>query len=467
MSLDAVSPQTADVEARLAALEAENARLRERVDGAAEVSAQGGRWRAVLSALCIVIAAILVPVSIVGSWARVQLVDETQFVDTFAPLADDPDVQAMIIDSALTAIEAQVDFQQVTDDLFDGIQSLGLPPRAGAAIDLLRMPAAQGLRNLVGSVTTRLVESEAFSAAWRTALRASHRTLVATATGGGDIVSISRSGEVGIELGPLIAEVKGQLTDQGIAIAALIPEIDRTIVLVQSDALVTVTIVYNTAVLAGWWLPLLALGFFVAGILLARRRSTAVLGTGIGLFVSAGIVSITLTTAGTVLTAIAPQLGVSPGALTAMYTQIVDGMARTAIVVTVFGLIVAVLAWSFGRSHGARSLRHGIGTVNSGLRRGLAQRGVDTGRFGAWMYAQRVLVRVILGVLLALWLLLLQPLGVGDVILILIVGLVVWWLCELVQRRPGEAGGTLPEADEDDEAESDAGEPEASVPAST
>src|SRR5688572_26619625 len=104
MRPDVASPKTDDVDARLAALEAENERLRQHLDDTPPTALKGGRWRAVLSALCIVIAAILVPVSVVGSWTRVQLVDETQFVDTFAPLADDPAVQAMIIDSALTAI---------------------------------------------------------------------------------------------------------------------------------------------------------------------------------------------------------------------------------------------------------------------------------------------------------------------------------------------------------------------------
>ena len=75
---------------------------------------RGGWWRAFLSALCIVIATILVPVSIVGAWARVQLVDEDAFVATLAPLVDDPAVQAMIIDESMEAINAQVDFQQIT-----------------------------------------------------------------------------------------------------------------------------------------------------------------------------------------------------------------------------------------------------------------------------------------------------------------------------------------------------------------
>jgi len=49
---------------------------------------RGGTWHAFLSAFCIVLAAVLVPVSILGAWVRVELVDEIRFVATLAPLAD-------------------------------------------------------------------------------------------------------------------------------------------------------------------------------------------------------------------------------------------------------------------------------------------------------------------------------------------------------------------------------------------
>ena len=80
------------------------------------------------------------PVSIVGAWARVQLVDEDAFVATLAPLVDDPAVQDMIIDESMEAINAQVDFQQITSNVFDGIAGLGLPPRAADALKLLEAP---------------------------------------------------------------------------------------------------------------------------------------------------------------------------------------------------------------------------------------------------------------------------------------------------------------------------------------
>ncbi|MDQ7880141.1 hypothetical protein Q9R08_19275 [Microbacterium sp. QXD-8] len=440
--------ETAELRARLDALEAENARLRAETPPpppASTEKALGNRWRAFLSALCIVVATILVPVSIVAAWARVELVDETRFVETFAPLADDPQVQAMVADQVTVAIEDSLDLEGLTNDLFDGIQQLDLPPRALAALDLLRAPAAQGLQNLVDTTVTRLVQSEAFADVWDTALRASHRSLQAVAAGGtsSGAVVIEANGEVGIQLAPIIEEVKKRLVDRGIGFAESIPVIDKTIVVAQSDALTVVGTVYNLAVAAGWWTPIIALVLFLAGILIARRRSTAVLGTGVGIALGAGVLAIGLGIGGSILALSAPSLGVPAGALASMYEQITAAMRDTAVVLTLLGIVIAVIAWMSGRWRGARAARGGVASVNAGVRVALLKRGVDTGRFGGWLYAQRILVRIVLGALAIVWLMLLRPLSVGEVFLVLVVWLVVWWVFELLQRRPEEAAAAL------------------------
>ncbi|MBU4465815.1 MAG: hypothetical protein KKH75_08220, partial [Actinobacteria bacterium] len=90
---------TAALARRVRVLEEENARLSAgTIRPTSESRWTRSRWRAFLSALCIVIAAILVPVSIASAWTRVQLVDENAFVATLAPLADDPSVQALVVD---------------------------------------------------------------------------------------------------------------------------------------------------------------------------------------------------------------------------------------------------------------------------------------------------------------------------------------------------------------------------------
>lgn len=449
MTPDTAAPAD-DLAARLARLEEENAQLRARLVSDAGAGAdepepaarqkRPGRWRSVLSALCIVIAAILVPVSIVGGWARVQLVDETRFVETFGPLADDPQVQALIADQVTTAIGESVDLAQVTDDLFDGIAGLDLPPRAIVALDLLRAPAANALTGLVDSTVTRLVESEAFSTVWNTALVASHRALVSAAAGGtaNGAIDISDTGEIGIQLGPIIERVKELLVERGVTLADSIPAIERTIVIAQADALVTVAVVYNIAVTVGWWLPFVAVGLFIAGILLARSRPVGVLGTGLGLAFGAGTLAAGLVIGGTVLGLSAANLGVPSGAVDAIYTLVIGAMQQTAVVVTLLGVIIAVFAWFQSRAYAAQRARHAVGGVNDSLRAGIAQR-ADVGRFGEWMYSQRVLVRVALAVLLVVWLFSIRPLTIAEVILVLLVGLLVWWVCELVQKRPALA----------------------------
>ena len=193
-------PDDVDLHAELAALRAENDSLRARTRSPRTRSRpparRSGRWRTFLSALCIVVATILVPVSIVGAWARVQLVDEDAFVATLAPLVDDPAVQAMIIDESMEAINAQVDFQQLTcERVRRHRRSRPAAARARRAAACCEAPAANGLENLVTTTVTRVVESDAFADVWATATRAAHRALTAAATsdGGGLVVRPTRA----------------------------------------------------------------------------------------------------------------------------------------------------------------------------------------------------------------------------------------------------------------------------------
>lgn len=209
----------ADLAARLADLEAENARLRAASVVAAEppeAASPGGRWRAVVSAVCIVIAAVLVPVSIVAAWARVQLVDEDAFVATLSPLAADPAVQSMIVDETMSAITAKVDFAALTSDVIDGVAGLDLPPAAVSALQLLKQPAAEGLENIVDGAVTRVVTSDAFADVWTTATRASHRALTTAATSDGGGLVVRTEDGVGIQLGAIVAQVTQNLSDRGV-----------------------------------------------------------------------------------------------------------------------------------------------------------------------------------------------------------------------------------------------------------
>ena len=442
-----------DLQAQLDRLRAENDSLRAQTaappDETAPPGRRPGRWRAPVSALCIVIAAILVPVSIAAAWARVQLVDEDAFVATLAPLVEDPAVQALVVDETVEAISAQVDFSQLTADVFDGIADLGLPPRATQALGLLQAPAAEGLENLVTQTVTRVVESDAFADVWATATRAAHRALTTAATADGGALVVTTDEGVGIQLGAVVDRVKQNLVDRGVGIAQLIPVVDRVVIIGKGDNLAAIRTGYAVAATMGWWLPVITLGLFALGILIARRRSTAVLGTGIGIAIGSAVLAASLSIGSTAVGIVAGDLDLSPAALEVIYAQLVAAMSQTALVLMLLGVLVAVIGWLMGGSRPALGVRAATGGMNATARARLAARGLHTGAFGAWLGGNRVLVRTVIAVLAVLWLFALRPLSVGDILLVLVVALLVGWIFELLQRRPEEtpADDGIPPAD--------------------
>ncbi|MGZ0711174.1 hypothetical protein ACWPKO_22895 (plasmid) [Coraliomargarita sp. W4R53] len=453
-----MASEVEQLKAELESLRQENAELKsvsppEPVAVPAPVvkKSHAGSWRAALSALCIVLAGIMVPVSVVGSWARAELVSEDAFVATFAPLADDPGVQALIVDEATTAINASIDIEGYTDDLFDGLETLDLPVPAIAAIELLRAPAASGVESLIDTGVTRVVESDAFSSVWRTALVASHRALVATATADQTegVVTIDAEGTLGIQLGPIVEELQTRMIDQGIGIASLIPSIDKTIVIVQSDALLLVGTVYALAVTVGWWLPFICLALFAMGIALARRRSVGVLGTGIAIAIGAGALALTFGVASAILGLNAPALGIPGATLNTIFYAVVGAMRDTAVVLTFLGVVVAIAGWLAGRSVSAAKTRQLSATLSTSARQSLRRSGMNTGRFGDWMYTQRVLVRVAILFLAVVLLFTLRPLSIGDIVLVVALGLAVWLTATLLQRSPDD-DAVVTELDADD-----------------
>jgi hypothetical protein len=457
-SEEALMPATDvdDLRAELAALQAENDALRAKAAAPPDESAPAARsragwWRGLLSAICIVVATILIPVSIVGAWARVQLVEEDAFVASLAPLVDDTAVQAMIIDESMDAITAQVDFQQITSNVFDGVASLGLPPRAADALQLLEAPAANGLESLVTTTVTRVVESDAFAEVWATATRAAHRALVGAATSDGGGLVVRTDEGVGVQLGAVVDRVKQNLLDRGLGVAELIPTVDRVVIIGEGNNLAMIRTGYAVATTLGFWLPVITLVLFGIGILIARRRSTAVLGTGVGFIVGGGSLAVALAIGGAATSAVAGSLGLSADALDVIFQQLVGNMMQTALVLMLLGVLIAVLGWLMGGSAPALAFRRSVHVMNASARRGLGARGLNTGAFGTWLGRQRILVRVIIAVLAVIWLFALRPLSVGDIALVLVVSVAVAWVLELLQRRDDDdpIAETIPESPAD------------------
>jgi len=426
-----------ELELRIAELEAENAALRETVDATASSPRPRSRGWALLSGVLVLIGVLLAPVAIVATWVRVDLTDTDRFVSTFAPLARDAAVRDFVTDQTMVVIADTIDIEQLTSDLVDGITSLGTPPRATDALNSLKGPAAAGIRSLVESRVAAFVRSEAFADVWATALRVTHRQLVATMADDPDAaVRLGGDGTIGVQLGPIIDAAKSALVDQGIGIAARIPTVDRTITVAQSDALPAVQLYYGIAVGAGVWLPWVALAFLAAGVIVARRRSVALVATAVVLAVVMAVVLVGLAVGRALfVTSVSP--GLLPSGVSDVLVERVAGPMRdTTIAVLTLAIVVAAVGWLAGPFDTPRRLRLLVGSVAARARAFGEEHNVTTGRVGQWVYRQRTLLRAAVAVIAAVVVVLSRPLTVPLIVWTLVVAVLVLAVLELVQRPP-------------------------------
>ena len=446
----------AQLQARIAELEAEvdAANARAGAEGTADPleaetgDDRGGRhhgrrraagW-AVLSVTAVVLASLLPPAALVAAWAGSILTDTDRFVATYAPLIEDPDVQAFVADETTAAIVDAVDIEGVVSAAFDGISgAVGLPPRATEALGLLQGTVVDGVVGLIDSTVTDIVSSDAFAAVWERALRTAHEQLIATMQGDtGALVTIGDDGVLGLQIGPIVQQVRATLQEQGVGLASLIPDIDATIVIVQSDALPAAKIAYAATVGSSIALPIVVLVLLAVGVLAARRRSAGFVGAGIGLAISMGVVAAGLAISASLVGLLIPVSLVPSTVSTLLFWTVAGGMRDTAIAVLVLAIAVAIIAWFAGPSRTAVRLRSAVDGALGAARGFGAAHGLDTGRFGTVLRDQRWIVRSAIAVVAALVLLLVRPLDVGLVVTTLLVALLVLLVVELL-RAPDPA----------------------------
>lgn len=444
-------PEAASTEARLSALEAENERLRAALPLAVDSRrSRGGGARALRSiaaTLCLVIGVALVPAGVLVSWAKGQLVDEDRFVQTFAVLADQPAIQQAITERVTQAIDDAVDIDGLTKSLFDGIGSLGLPERAGSALNLLRGPAASGVRSMIENGVGAFVDSEAFASAWQSALRVSHRAFVAAVThepSADSAVRIDPNGQISVQLGPVIDGVKQHLIDQGIQLAGLIPTVQVTIPLVHSDLVPMVALIYSVTTVVGWWLPVVVILLLIGGVSVAPRRGAATMSAGVGLVLGAGLTLTAFAIAEVALRMQAGELGVSAEALAAFYTQVVAAMRDAAVVIALLGVVVFVLGFTQGESALSKRFRAWMRGVNVRLVTWGANRGLGSDAVGVWLRRLHWLTRSLLAVLLVLGLIVF-PFSGATIAWLTVAGLLVWWVLALAETEAAAPERAMPE----------------------
>lgn len=353
-------------QAEILRLRAEVARLQLEKDSASETGPEppgrgSGIARRIIAVVLVVLTAILAFATVPALYLRSEVLDTNRYVATVAPLASDPAIQAEISNKVTAQITEAVDIEGITRDAMTELSKVA--PRVAAVISGLAPAIAEQTKSLIHTAVSRFVASPQFQDLWTQVNRVAHQGILNLATGNtGGTVSLDESGTVTISTKEIIARVKTLLVEQGVDIAARIPEVNAQITLLQSPELVraaeAIRTLDRTAPVLAWMTVLSAIGAIAVAPRGWRRRTTSRVGLGIA--VAMALLALALAIGLDIFLSTIPSATVSPAAAQSLVDTLLVPLRTGVRFVFVVGLLIAVAAFLTGHSRPADSVRRGM-----------------------------------------------------------------------------------------------------------
>lgn len=272
--------------------------------------------------MLIALSCLLVPPGALSAWAAYGLADTGRYVTMMAPLAGDPAVRDAVADTVGTGIMDRIDTRR-----------LDVAP--------VRASVAPFVHDAVRSFT----QTDAFRTAWNAANRAAHGALLRALRDGTD----GRDRPVTVDLAPVTAQVKQQLTRDHVPLADRIPVEHTEVALLPAQDLGRLRKGFDVLEVAGFWLPVAAVSFALSGIALATRRRRAVTATALGTATGGALLALALVVGRSLTLADLPA-EVSHPAVGAVYDALTSTLRTVAWLLMALGLTVALVTWLTRRS---------------------------------------------------------------------------------------------------------------------
>jgi len=435
--------EVARLNARIAVLESELADARSApppVPPEQQMGHREGRerWRTIVAGVLITVACLLAPLSVLAVWSSNTVSNTDRYVQTVAPLANDPDVQAAVTDAVTKQVFTYVDVSGLTIQLLDRLQGQGLPPRLADQLQALAPPISNGVQGFVHDQVAKVVASPAFATAWIEANRVAHQQVVNVLSGQQGGAVSAKNGAVTINLGPFVQKVKERLVAQGFTVAANIPAVSTSFTVFQSQDVTKAQGAYRLLNTLGTWLPILALVLLAIGVYVAKSHRRALLAGALG--VAGGMLLL-----GVVLAVVRPlyldsvPAQVPHDAAATIYDTLVRFLRVSLRAVLAAALVVAAAAFLTGATVTAVRTREGLSHGIGWLRGGAESAGLRTGRFGSWVFGHKRLLRILVIVAAALALTFWPSPTAGVVLLLAVLALVCLAVVEFLGRPPGPA----------------------------
>jgi hypothetical protein len=401
-----------------------------------------GRRHTVAAAAILVLACVLAPVSVVAVWAKSQVFDTDRYVQTVAPLAQDPAVQRMVTERITFEIFSRIDVEGLTSDAITALQDV-LPSGVGQNLQALSGVVADGVESATRDQIGNLVTSSAFADAWAEANRAAHDELVATLSGARGTLLDVEGTTVSVRLATFANAVKQRLTDRGFGLAERIPTIDAEFVILRSADLPRVQRGFDLLNTLGLWLPFVTLALFAVGVYVALDHRLALFGAGLGLALSMLLVGVGLAVARLAYLDAVPAGVMPPDAAAVIYDTIVTFLREGVRAVGLAALVVAAGAFLLGPSRTSTTVRRGATSGAAAASRGLGSLGVRMLPVSTRVAPHAHGVRIGL-VLVAFMAFLLPAYPTPALVVWIAVGLLASLLVVQVLSTPGTAGPAMP-----------------------
>ena len=390
----------------------------------------------------------MLPLAALTVWTRNQVLNTDRYLETVAPLSNDPAVVDALTNRISTAIEDQLDVKAVVEEK--------LPEN----LKILAAPIASGADSLIGTVTSKALNSKQFDTIWITANKDGHDALVALLTGKKGKVLDAENGKVVLSLKPIVEEILAGIDKKfGLDLSSKIPadKIDIKFTLIDSPQLASLQSLIKWLNTLTWVMVLLALGCFIGAIFAAPKRRKGVLRVGIGVVVSMTITLLALSFARSGYIANLPK-GVNIAAATSVFDTLTRFVLQAFRVLFALGAVMVIAAWIAGPSGVAVWIRSLWDRVLGRGGEGIGNN-VDLGPVPKWVAAHISAVRAVI-LVIAIGVLVTWSRPTGKVVLLIaVLTLIPLALAQLLansassKTEPVESAGDTPEVEGEEEAQ--------------
>jgi hypothetical protein len=246
--------------------------------GSAEGTAKKRRRhlpRRISAWVLVVLAAILIPVSVISVWAIRTVTDTDKYVETMAPLARNPVIQQGLATRATDALfSTHIVQNKVTQ---------ALPKSAKPLVS----PLVEQLHTYVEGQALRVFQSQKFGQLWDGLNRRSHQSVINVLTGKKTPLEqkLSKGGQIALNLSPALDNVISNLDARGIHFFDPLKTLTTQSVsftVVSKDQVSKFSGLFNVVVKLKWIIPVIALVLAILAVALALERRKTLLRLGVG-----------------------------------------------------------------------------------------------------------------------------------------------------------------------------------------